>query len=141
METWQLTLVILAAVMVGALLPVFIMLGLALYRAANAVAEAGKQLAPTLKLIQTISVRVERLSRGLEGGEQQIAEALSAIDGLTRGLASVTRIFSISSVILDSVGPAVAAFVRTMSRADEPAAAVVPAPAQETRPDEGEESQ
>jgi uncharacterized protein YoxC len=120
MENWQLALVILVAVVVGALVPVLIMLSLTLHRAGKEITEIGKQLRPTLSQIQIISDRVETLSRGFEGGEQSIAELLAVVGDLAHGLERNMKIINFSSAIIAAVGPAVAAFIRTMSQPKEP---------------------
>jgi uncharacterized protein YoxC len=120
MENWQLALVILVAVVVGALVPVFIMLSLTLHRAGKEIAAIGNQLRPTLSQIQIISDRVETLSRGLEGGEQSIAELLAVVGDLARGLERNMKIINFSSAVVAAVGPAVAAFIKTMSQPKEP---------------------
>ena len=58
MENWQLALVILAAVLVGASIPVFVMLFSALNRAGKEIADIGKRLRPTLSHLEVISERV-----------------------------------------------------------------------------------
>jgi len=120
MENWQLALVILVAVLVGASIPAFILMFSVLYRAGKEIAEIGKRLRPTLSRIEIISERVETLSRGLEGGEKNIADLLAATGELARGLERNMKIINISAALIASVGPAVAAFVRTMRQPNEP---------------------
>ena len=120
MENWQLALVILTAVFIGALIPVFIVLALTIYRAGREIAEVGRQLRPTLAQVQLISDRVELLSRGLDGGEKNIAALLAATGKVADGLERNMRLFNISSAVVASVAPAVAAFLKTMSQPNEP---------------------
>ena len=118
LENWQLALIILGAVFIGALIPVFILLSLALYRAGREIAEMGRQLGPTLMQIQVISNRVETMSRGLDGGEKRVADFLAALGVLTRGLERNVQLINVSSAILAAIGPAAAAFVKTMKSND-----------------------
>jgi len=119
MENWQLTLVILASVLVGALIPMLIMMAIAFYRAGREIAEIGARLTRTLTQVETISDRVEMLSRGFKGGETNIADLLTSVGDLARGLERNMKIINIFSTILASVGPAIAAFVKTRFPAEE----------------------
>ena len=118
MENWQLTLIVLGAVIVGASIPVFIMLWLALFRASREMAEFGRQLAPTLAQIQTISTRVEIVSRGLEGGETRIAEFLAAIGALTGGLERNMKLLNFSTAMVAAAGPVLASLVNSFRQPD-----------------------
>ena len=113
MENWQLALVILAAVFVGALIPLLIMIAIAFYRAGRAIAEIGARMTRTLTQVETISGRVETLSRGLKGGENDLADLLKSVGDLARGVERNMKIINVISTIMASVGPAVAAFVKT----------------------------
>jgi ABC-type transporter Mla subunit MlaD len=118
MENWQVVLVVLASVLVGALIPAIAMLSVALYRAAREVAATGKLLAPTLVKVQAISDRVETLSRGLEGGEKSVAELLSVAGDMARSLDRNMKMINVASTVLAAAVPAVAAFVQTMRGTD-----------------------
>ena len=115
MENWQLTLVILVSVFIGALIPLFIMVAIAFYRAGRAIAEIGAQLKRTLTQFEIISDRVEVLSRGFKGGEANIADLLNSVGHLARGLERNMKIINMVSAIIASVGTAIAAFVTTKS--------------------------
>ena len=119
MENWQLTLVILASVFVGALIPMLIMIAIAFYRAGREIAEIGARLTRTLTQLETISDRVEMLSRGFKGGETNIADLLTSVGDLARGLERNMKIINIFSAIMASVGPAIAAFLKTRFPAEE----------------------
>ena len=119
MENGQLAVVILASVLIGGLIPVLIMLYITLYRMGKEITEIGKKLGPTLDRVQLISERVEVLSRGLEGGEKDIADLLAAMGSLAHGLDRNMKMVSLFSTGLAVAGPAVSAFVKTMRRTDE----------------------
>jgi hypothetical protein len=114
METWQVVLVVLASVLVGALMPALLMLSMALFRAARRIESLGDQLAPTLAKVEVIATRVETLSRGLEGGEKNIADLLSVIGELAHGVERNLRMINAASAVLAAAAPAVAAFVQAM---------------------------
>ena len=113
MENWQLTLIILASVFVGALIPLLIMITIAFYRAGREIAEIGARLTQTVTQFEIVSDRVEVLSRGFKGGETNIADLLTSVGNLARGLERNMKIINIFSAIMASVGPAVAALVKT----------------------------
>ena len=119
MENWQLTLVILASVLVGALIPMLLIITAAFYRVGKEIAEIGARLTRTLAKVETISDRVEMLSRGFKGGETDIASLLSSVGELSRGLERNMKIINIFSAIMASVGPVIAAFVNTRLQPDE----------------------
>jgi len=126
-ENWQLALVILAAVLVGAAIPVFVMLFAALNRAGREIAELGRRLKPTLSHIEVISERVETLSRGLEGGQKNIAALLAAMGDSAHALESNMKIINIASALITSLGPAAAAFIKTMRQPNRAEASPEPA--------------
>jgi hypothetical protein len=119
MENWQLVVVVLASVFVGALIPLIIMMALALHRAAKAIAEIGVRLNRTLTQVEVISDRVEVLSRGLKGGEASIADLLTSVGHLANGFERNMKVINISSAVIASVGTAVAAYVKTRFSAQE----------------------
>jgi len=114
MGNWQLIGVVLASVLVGAFIPLFIIQGIVLYRVSREIVDLGKRLKPSLNQIQIISDRLEALSRGFDGGAQSIAELLAAMGSLARGLERNMNIINISSAVMAAAGPAIAAFIRTM---------------------------
>ena len=118
MENWQVVLVVLASVLVGALIPLSVMLSVVLFRAAREIAVIGKQIEPTLAKVQAISERVEKLSRGLEGGDKNIADLLTVVGELSRGLERNMKMINVASTVLAAAVPAVAAFVQTMRAPD-----------------------
>jgi len=119
MENWQLTIIILASVCVGALIPLFIMIAIAFYRAGREIAEIGARLTRTLTQVEIVSDRFEVLSRGFKGGETDIADLLTSVGRVARALEQNMKFINIFSTIMASVGTAVSAFVKTRSPAEE----------------------
>ncbi|OGQ81015.1 MAG: hypothetical protein A2289_14330 [Deltaproteobacteria bacterium RIFOXYA12_FULL_58_15] len=119
MENWQLTLVILTSVFVGALIPLFIMAAVALYRASRAITEISSHLKGTLTQVEVISDRVEVLTRGLKGGEADIADLLSSVGQIARSLEHNMKIVNVVSTIIASIGTAIAAHMGTRPPVDE----------------------
>lgn len=112
MENWQLPILILAAILVGALIPVLIIGALAIHRAGVAISDIGIQIKRTLTQIEIISDRVEVLSRGLQGGEKNVAELIAAVGSVAQGLERNMKIINITSTIIASVGSVVAAYAQ-----------------------------
>ncbi len=120
MEAWQLTLLILMAVLVGALLPALVLLTLALQRAASTIHSVGVQLTATLDQVQVIAERVEKLSRGLEGSENDVAHLMSALNSMAHTVERNAKVLDLATLVAASAGPAVAAFIKVMRGPDEP---------------------
>ncbi len=112
MENWQLILVILASVLVGVSIPLIIMMTIAFYRLGREIAEIGARLRRTLTKCEIISERVEIVSRGLKGGENNIADLLATAGNLAHGIDRNMRVINIFSTISTSIGMAIAAFVK-----------------------------
>jgi hypothetical protein len=127
MENWQLTLVILASVLVGALIPLLVMVAIASYRAGREIAEIGARLKRTLTQVEIISDRVEILSRGFKGGETDIADLLTSVGHVARGLEQNMKFINIFSTIMASVGTAISAWVKTRLPVDETGMPLTPA--------------
>ncbi|RJO66291.1 MAG: hypothetical protein C4523_13025 [Myxococcales bacterium] len=119
MENWQLTLVILASVFVGALIPLLIMIAITFYRTGREIVEVSARLRRTLTQVETVSDRLEVLSRGFKGGEKDIADLMASLGTLARGLEQNMKIINIFSAIMAAVGPVVAAFIKTRFPAEE----------------------
>jgi len=125
MENWQLALVVLGGVLVGAFLPLVVMLGVAIHRAGKEFALMGVQVKRTLTQIELISDRVEVLSRGFKDGETPIAALLDSVGHVANGLERNMKAINVVSTVMASVGTAIAAYVTTRraAEADAPPAA------------------
>ena len=115
MENWQLTLVILAAVFTGVLIPLLFMMTRAFYRAGREISQIGERLIRLLDQIEIISGRVEVLTRGFKGGETEIADLLRSAGNLSRGIERNMKIINILSTFLTSVGSTAIAFFKHRS--------------------------
>lgn len=112
MENWQLTLIILASVFVGALVPLLIRMGITFHRAGKEIAEIGAQMKRTMVHVEVISERVEVLSSGFKGGETDIADLLKTVGHIAQGLEKNMKTVNMLSAIVTAVGSAVGAFVK-----------------------------
>jgi hypothetical protein len=122
MEAYQAVLVAVAALLVGALLPVLFQLVLTL-RAVRAVAE---QAGPAVASITATAERLERLTARLEEGGR-VERALEAVDSLSATVAKLQETARVASSIGAAVVPAVTAAVRAWrARGDEAPAEEAP---------------
>lgn len=119
MENWQLTLTILASILTGALLPLLIMASIAVHKASNEIGRIGERLERTLMQVETISERVEVLSRGIKG-ESGIGGLLSAGGNPGGSQDRNTQIINAVSTVVASVVPLIAAFVKSRANVEKP---------------------
>jgi hypothetical protein len=112
MENWQLTLVILASVTIGALVPVVIMAAVAIYRVGTEIAAVGAHLRQTLTQVDAIAGRVEVLSRGLKGGETDVAAMVASLGHLAHGIERNLSLINIFSTIAASIVPMIVSLIR-----------------------------
>lgn len=118
METLQLVIVVLASVVVGALIPIIVMLCVALHRAGREITATSRLLAPTLVNLRAISERVEALSRGLEGGEKRVAELMSALGERAQGMERNMQLVQVATTVIAAAVPAIGAFIEAMRAPD-----------------------
>ncbi|HPS31260.1 MAG TPA: hypothetical protein PLZ43_13460 [bacterium] len=110
MENWQLTLVILAAVFTGAMIPMLFMMTRAFYRAGREISQTGERLVKLLDQVEIITGRVEVITRGFKDGETDIADLLKSAGNLSRGIERNIKIINFLSTFLTSAGSAAIAF-------------------------------
>ena len=111
MEIWQLIIMVLVSVLVGALLPLFLMLTATLAAVRQRITENGTRFDDTMNRIHAVSERLEMASRGLEGSEDDIARFVQAVGSLTDRLTQAEKSVKMAASIGSAVGPAIAAFV------------------------------
>lgn len=126
MENWQLTVVILVSVLVGALIPLLIMVAAAVHRAGKEIAEIGVRLRGTLTQVESIAERVDVLSRGFEGGETKIADLLTSVGHLAKSLEQNMKAVNVIAAVAASVGAGIGAFVKTSQKPADPEARTQP---------------
>lgn len=118
MEAYQVALVAVAALLVGALLPVLFQLLLTLKAVRAMVEEAG----PAVASIVATSERLERLTARLEEGGR-VDRALEAVDSLSATVGKLQETARMASTVGAAVIPAVAAAVQAWRARDEDAPA------------------
>lgn len=116
MENWQLTVVILVSVSVGALIPLLILVAIAFHRAGKEIGEIGARLRRTLTQVDNIAERVEVLCQGFEGGETKIADLMRSVGHLANGLEQNMKAINVITAVTASLGAGIAAFVKTSAK-------------------------
>ncbi|MDX9720180.1 MAG: hypothetical protein RBU37_05505 [Myxococcota bacterium] len=111
MESWQVTLLILFSMLLGALIPIMVMIFLTLFRTYKRIAQFTEQMQPTVKQLQLVAERAELLSRGLEGSEAKLAQILDTTSKLAERVERNMSLIGIASSVAAVVGPAVSAFM------------------------------
>lgn len=139
METWELTIVVLASVLVGALLPVLFMLTALLATMRRRVAENATRFDETLERFHATAGRLESASRGLEGSETEVAKLVQASGSLADRLAQAEKAVKIATALGSTVGPAVAAFIEGLTHHHQGTPGTETSPAVQPTQKEGED--
>lgn len=120
-ETLLVAVVVLFALLVGALLPVLMSVRSFLRRTERAVGSLERLAGETLERTNTILGRVDHLAREVEAGSPGLRNVVAVVNDLSETLMRTEKSLRLFLAVGASVGPAVAAFVRTM-RDDGPGA-------------------
>jgi hypothetical protein len=107
MDPWQATLLVLIALVVGALLPAVVQLSLALRAARRSAAQAER----TLAVVGEAAQRIERIAGRLEQGGR-VDRLVDGIDSLSRTVTRLQETVRVASAVGAAVAPAVGAAVR-----------------------------
>lgn len=129
MESWSVALVVLAAVLVGAAIPVVVQLRATLRTMDETLQRSGARLDEALRATTVAAGRIDAwVVRLEEGGRiEQLVDGVTAVTGMVNQLRDTVRI---ASALGAAVGPAVAAAVRAF-REDRAGAAPAPLDATE----------
>jgi len=125
MEGWGIALVVLAAVLLGAAIPVLVQLRTTLRAMEKALQRSGARLDEALGATTTAAGRIDRLVVRLEEGGriEQLVDGIAAVSRMMSQLRDTVRV---ASAVGAAVGPAVAAAVRAFREDREVAAATAP---------------
>ena len=126
MENWQVAVVILVSVLLGALIPLLVLMATAIHRAGKEIAEIGARLRGTLTQVESIAERVDVLSRGFEGGETKIADLLTSVGHLAKSLEQNMKAVNVVAAVTASVAAGIGAFVKTSQKPPVPDAQAQP---------------
>lgn len=131
--TWQLFILVLLAVLVGAAVPVLLQLRRTLKRAEDVLESTGPKMDRTLEEVTEAAARINRVGKSLERDAEGLQVFTDAAAGLGRSLKQAQASLRIMTTVGAAVGPALAAGLRSLfarDDGDEPA----------SRHGEGEES-
>ncbi len=124
MESWRVALVVLAAVLVGATIPMVVQLRATLRTMERTLQGSGARLDEALRATTVAAGRIDALVVRLEEGGriEQLVDGVTAVTGMVNQLRDTVRI---ASALGAAVGPAVAAAVNAF-RDGRPEAAPAP---------------
>jgi hypothetical protein len=133
MESWGIALVVLAAVLVGAAIPVLVQLRATLRAMEKTIRQSGARLDQALGATTAAAGKIEALVVRLEEGGriEQLVDGVAAVSRMVNQLRDTLRV---ASAVGAAVGPAVAAAVRAFREDREEAA---PAPLNADEVDSG----
>ncbi len=114
-DSWSLTIMLLLAVLVGACLPVLFQLVLTLGSARRVMNRVGPKLDDTLGEIREAARRINRATTGFEDSVQRARAALDATGDLGETLQAVNRTLKPAVLVGAALGPALAAWVKTIA--------------------------
>jgi uncharacterized protein YoxC len=114
LATWQLIMVVLLAVLVGAAVPVLIQLRRTLKTAESVLEQTAPRLDRTLEEVTEAAARLNRLGKTLERDAEGLSVFTDAAAGLGRSLKSAQESLRVMSAVGAAVGPAIAAGLRSL---------------------------
>lgn len=110
METWQTAVVVVVALVAGAMLPVLAQLSMMLRSSRAALERTSARLDRALDAVTATAERLDRATVGLD--ERRIRALMEAFDSLARTVSQVRDSVRVASAVGAAVGPAVGAAVR-----------------------------
>lgn len=110
METWQALLLVIAALLAGALLPAIVQLWLTLRSLGSAAERVSAQAQQALVAVTSSAQRIDRLTGRLEQ-DQHVEHLLAGIDALSRTVVQLQDTVRIAAALGAAVGPAIGAAV------------------------------
>jgi hypothetical protein len=105
---------VVAALLVGAALPVLVQARVSLRAWQRVAEEVGPRLSRSLDEVTEVAVKLRRELAAFEGGGGRVASALESVDDLGRAALELRRTVKVAAAIGAAVGPAIAAATRTM---------------------------
>ena len=117
--TWQLFMLVLLAVLVGAALPVLLQLRRTLKRAEDVLESTGPKMDRTLDEVTEAAARINRLGKTLERDAEGLQVFTDAAAGLGRSLKQAQASLRIMSTVGAAIGPALAAGLRSLFASDD----------------------
>ena len=131
MENWQLALVILSALLVGALIPMLLQLRSSLHRIEVDFHATAGRLAPALEDVRVTAHRLRLVADGLEGREGDVGQLAQSAGDLARTLDRLRHTTQVATAVAAAVAAGIRAFraTHTTSATDDGAPDVAGAPA------------
>lgn len=117
--TWQLFMLVLLAVLVGAAVPVLLQLRRTLKRAEDVLDSTAPKVDRTLDEVTEAAARINRLGKTLEKDAEGLQVFTDAAAGLGRSLKQAQASLRIMTTVGAAVGPALAAGLRSLFARDD----------------------
>jgi methyl-accepting chemotaxis protein len=128
MESWQIAVTVILALLVGALLPLIVMLTLTVGTLRKQIVSTGRRLddgieaigkgveeiRSTVAEVHVSATRLAAFSQSLEGADQSVKGLLSAVEGVSVTLEEINTTTRRYANIISMVAPAVTAFIGAM---------------------------
>lgn len=131
MENWQLALVTLSALLVGALIPMLLQLRSSLHRIEVDFHATAGRLAPALEDVRATAHRLRLVADGLEGRERDVGDLVESAGDLARTIDRLRHTTQVATAVAAAVAAGIRAFRATHSTiaSDDGAPDVAAAPA------------
>jgi len=110
MENWQISGIVVFAVLVGAAIPVLVQLAIALRSLRASLAKTTVRLDRALEAVTQVAGRFDRIAAGVD--EARVRSVMEAADSLARMLNQLRESVRVASAVGAAVAPAVGAAVR-----------------------------
>lgn len=118
MDAWQVALVVMVAVLVGALLPILVQLYSTLHTVRTIVDKSAKDVEAAVVSIHRVADRVDRLGKTLEK-DGRIEEIVEGLSSAAHVLNQMRGTMQVAGTVSAAVVPAVAAAVKAWKSAHE----------------------
>jgi uncharacterized protein YoxC len=125
MENWQLALVVISAILVGALIPAITQYRSTMRCWEKVVRDNESDIRHTMRELSQLSTRLNKMGSSIEANAKQVEGFFQAFDGITDSVKRLTGTVRTASVVGAAVAPAVAAAIRALQSSAQPADSVV----------------
>lgn len=121
MEGWQVAVIVLVSILVGALVPAVVLFFITLRTLKTQIESTGQRLDDTLDQLRKTIERVDRMSSNLEGSEQKMAHIVGEIDGFLHSVERLKNTALLAGQVATMVAPFVSNLVQQFRNSPSPA--------------------
>jgi uncharacterized protein YoxC len=120
MENWQVALLTVSAVLIGALVPAIIQFQITMRHLDRTLERTGESLRRALHQATDLTARIDRITATVEGKSASLESFLSAVGGASESIERLRSSVGLISTIGAAIAPAVSAAVSALRPEDEP---------------------